>query len=88
MWSFGLENGYVVFMTTTGKMFTDASRSGARGAGGVVVPGDTWKHVAATIDCTSKKTTSVTLFVDGKNVKEAKIPSPEREPLGTRWMSA
>lgn len=30
MWSFGLENGYVVFMTTTGKMFTDASRSAAR----------------------------------------------------------
>lgn len=53
-----------------------------------MVPGDTWKHVAATIDCTSKKTTSVTLFVDGKNVKEAKIPSPEREPLGTGWMSA
>ena len=26
MWSFGLENGYVVFETTVGKMFTDASR--------------------------------------------------------------
>lgn len=25
MWSFGLENGYVVFETTTGKMFTDSS---------------------------------------------------------------
>lgn len=25
MWSFGLENGYVVFQTTTGKMFTDQS---------------------------------------------------------------
>ena len=26
MWSFGLENGYVVFMTTTGKTFTSSSR--------------------------------------------------------------
>ena len=26
MWSFGLENGYVVFQTTVGKMFTDQSR--------------------------------------------------------------
>mgnify|MGYP001772106510 CR=1 FL=1 len=71
MWSFGLENGYVVFMTTTGKMFTSSS----------VVPANTWKHIAATIDCTKKKDTVVTLFVDGKNVKEATIASPEREPL-------
>lgn len=47
-----------------------------------MVPGNTWKHIAATIDCTSKKTTSVSLFVDGKMVKEAKIAAPEREPLG------
>ena len=84
MWSFGLENGYVVFMTTTGKMFTDASRGCRRGEWRVVVPGTTWKHIAATIDCTNKKTTAVSLFVDGKMVKEAKIASPEREPLGGR----
>ena len=49
-----------------------------------MVPGNTWKHIAATIDCTNKKTTAVSLFVDGKMVKEAEIASPEREPLGGR----
>lgn len=48
----------------------------------VVVPADTWKHIAAVVDCSNKKMTSVKLFVDGKNVKEGKITSPEREPLG------
>ena len=48
----------------------------------LVVPANTWKHIAASVDCSNKKETSVTLFVDGKNVKEAKIVAPEREPLG------
>lgn len=48
----------------------------------VVVPADTWKHIAAVVDCSNKKMTSVKLFVDGKQVKEGKITSPEREPLG------
>ena len=46
-----------------------------------MVPPNTWKHIAATINCVSKKTTTVTLFVDGVKVKEDKIASPEREPL-------
>ena len=45
-------------------------RSGARG------------YVEAVVDCSNKKMTSVKLFVDGKQVKEGKITSPEREPLG------
>ena len=48
----------------------------------IVVPPNTWKHIAASVDCSNKKQTSVTLFVDGKNVKEDKIVAPEREPLG------
>lgn len=45
------------------------------------MPGNTWKHIAATIDCVNKKETKVVLFVDGAKVKESKIVSPEREPL-------
>ena len=37
------------------------------------MPGNTWKHIAATIDCVNKKETKVALFVDGAKVKESKI---------------
>ena len=47
-----------------------------------MVPANTWKHIAASVDCSNKKQTTVTLFVDGKSVKEDKIAAPEREPLG------
>lgn len=50
-----------------------------------MVPANTWKHIGAVVDCTNKKMTSVKLYVDGKMVKENKIVSPEREPLGRSW---